>query len=199
MTDNIYLGSFIEGLLEFDLDADQMTIHNENNSTLSEVIGDPGRSRVGGIAVDENENVWVTSYLGDTNLSVFATEDRNWKGFPTAGCGGFSEIFDVVIDGAGNKWMQVANTGAGLIVFNEFDLNDPNDDLCRVITQNNSNLPSNDVLSLEVDLDGDVWVGTADGVVIFQCGSQAFDTEICNGFLQPVDIGGDLELSLIHI
>ena len=189
----VYLGSYLEGMLEFDLDADEMTIYNQHNSSLSEVVRDTSRVRIGGIAVDDDENVWVTNYLGRHNLSVFTKEDRNWISFPSAGCGGFSEILDIVVDGAGNKWMRVANSGAGLIVFNEFDLNDPNDDECRVITTNNSNLPSNDVLSLEVDLDGDVWVGTADGVAIFQCGGQAFNTEICTGFLQPVDIGGDLE------
>ena len=189
----VFLGSYIEGLLEFDLDADQINIFNETNSTLSETIGDPGRSRVGGIAIDEEENVWTTSYLGTNTLSVFTSEDRNWRAFPSAGCGGFTEILDVVIDGSGNKWMRVANNSAGLVVFNENDLNDPNDDQCRTITQNNSNLPSNSVLSLEVDLDGDIWVGTSDGVAIFQCGSQVFDAEICSGFLQPVDIGGDLE------
>jgi len=102
----------------------------------------------------------------------------------------------VVVDGANNKWIRVANNSAGLIVFNEGDLNNPNDDICRPITQNNSNLPSNDVLSIEVDLDGDVWVGTTDGVVVFQCGSQATDEEACLGFLQIVNVGGDNELLL---
>ncbi len=188
----VFLGSYIEGMLAFDLEADEMTLYNDKNSSISQTIGDTTRNRVGGIALDRDENVWVTSYLGTNTLSAFSKESKNWTAFPTAKCGGFSEVLDIVIDGAGNKWMRVANSGAGLIVFNEFDLNNSNDDECRFLSTNNSNLPSNDVLSLEVDLDGDVWVGTSDGVVIFQCGSQVFDSELCGGFLQAVDVGGDL-------
>jgi len=191
--EKVYLGSYMEGVLEFDLEADEMTLFNEHSSLLSETIGDPNRSRTGGIALDSDENVWVTSYLGEDILSVLVKETGNVVTFPSAKCGGFSEILDVVIDGAGNKWMRVASSGAGLIVFNEFDLNDSNDDRCRFLSTNNSFLPSNDVLSLEVDLDGDVWVGTANGVIIFQCGSQVFDPEICGGFIQAVDVGGDLD------
>ena len=191
-----WFGSYFEGLLEFDLEEDLMALFNHSNSEIGEVEGDPGRNRIGGIALDAEENVWVTSYRAAAPFAMMQKSTRNWTSFSTSRCGGYTELLDIVVDGAGNKWMRVANSSAGLIVYNEGDLNDPNDDICRAITQNNSNLPSNDVLSLAVDLDGDVWVGTTDGVVIFQCGSQATDPEVCPGFLQIVNVGGDNELLL---
>lgn len=191
-TETVFLGSYIEGLLEFDLQSNTMELFNENNSAIGEPNGDPNRSRIGGIAIDQNENVWITNFLADEPLVVFE-KDGSSRNFSTSRCGNFTELLDIVVDGANNKWMIVENTGGGLIVFNEGDLNDPNDDVCRPITTTNSNLPSNEVLSIEVDLDGDVWVGTTNGVVIFQCGSQALDAEVCPGFLQIVNVGGDNE------
>ncbi len=191
-TETVYFASFIEGMLEYDLQADEMTLFNENSSAIGEVVGDPERTRIGGITIDLNDNVWATNYLAERPLVVFE-KDGNSKNFSTNRCGNFTELLDIVVDGANNKWMIVENINGGLLVFNEGDLNDPTDDLCRLITTTNSNLPSNQVLSIEVDLDGDVWVGTTNGVVIFQCGSQALDADVCPGFLQIVNVGGDNE------
>lgn len=193
--EKVWMGSYLEGLVEFDLAADTMNFFDES-TCIGSVVGDPARSRLAGIALDDQENVWFTSYLSDRPFGVITKEDRNCINFAPPACLGFTELLDIVVDGAGNKWMRIANTGGGLLVFNEGDLNTIADDRCRVITENNSNLPSNDVLSLTVDLDGDVWVGTSDGVVIFQCGSQALDSESCPGFLQPVNVGGDNEFLL---
>ncbi|MCB0662448.1 MAG: hypothetical protein KDC24_06895 [Saprospiraceae bacterium] len=192
----VYIGSWAEGFLDYDLDADDITIYNQSNSSLGGAVGDAQRTRIGGIDLDQNGNVWVSNYLAEEPLSVFNKSERSWKSFEFRDCGNFTQFLDLVVDGNGNKWMVVNDGGAGVMVFNEGDLNDPNDDQCRLITQNNSNLPINDVNSLAVDLDGDVWVGTQDGVVIFQCGSQAFDAFICPGFLQIVNVGGDNEYLL---
>lgn len=192
----VFVGSWIEGFLDFDLDADEITIYNKDNSSLGGAVGDAQRTRIGGIAQDGNGNVWVSNYLAEEPLSVYNKSDRSWKSFGFSACANFTQFLDIVIDGNGNKWMVVNDGGAGLMIFNEGDLNNSNDDQCRLITQNNSNLPINDVNCLAVDLDGDVWVGTQDGVVIFQCGSQAFDASICPGFLQIVNVGGDNEYLL---
>ena len=50
-------------------------------------------------------------------------------------------------------------------------------------------MPINNVNSLAVDLDGDVWVGTNQGVVVFECGSNVFDPN-CQGSKRIVQVDG---------
>lgn len=173
----VYTGSYFEGLIE--VDGENVRLYNENNSTLQAAEGDDNRVRVLGLAVDEESNLWVTNALasGGRPLSVLRP-DGTWKSFDEV-CG-FEVLMDVVVDANGYKWIRLGDDGAGLLLFDEGDLDDDTDDRCQFFSSGNSNLQTNDVTSLAVDLDGDVWVGTTAGIVIFECGGNAFDDE-CNG------------------
>lgn len=89
-------------------------------------------------------------------------------------------MFDIVIDGSGYKWICFGSSSVGFFFFDEGDMEDFNDDWCCVFIVNNSELFSNDVNCVIVDIDGDIWVGMIEGVVIFECGSSVFD-EFCIG------------------
>lgn len=180
----VYAGSYYEGLIEFD--GETMTLHNEKNSSLQNAVGDPLRTRVSGLAFDEENNLWIANHSAPRPLSVL-TADGNWKNFDIT-CSP-NELHQVVVDQNGYKWIAVSNTQAGVIVFDAGDLDNPGDDRCRLFTATNSNLPSNNVNCLAVDLDGDVWAGTTEGVITFGCGSNAFDPE-CQGFRLIVEQDG---------
>ena len=55
-----------------------------------------------------------------------------------------------------------------------------------MITSTESELTSNTVLSVVVDRDGAVWVGTNEGPVIFDCGGDVFDASRCGGVRRRV-------------
>ncbi len=52
-------------------------------------------------------------------------------------------------------------------------------------------MPTNDILCMQTDRDGEVWIGTADGVVVFYCGYDIFNTA-CKAEQPIVDINGKL-------
>jgi len=54
-------------------------------------------------------------------------------------------------------------------------IEDPTDDRQHLYNTNNSELTINEVHCIAVDHDGDVWVGTSEGPVVFECGSELFD------------------------
>ncbi|MCB0552571.1 MAG: hypothetical protein KDD02_03385 [Phaeodactylibacter sp.] len=180
----VYMGSFIEGVVE--IDGDKITQYKETNSTLQRAQGDP-RVRVGGLAFDADNNLWVANNSTERPLSVFLA-DGAWKSFAMPGCNQ-NQVFDLAIDGSGYKWMRLGNNSAGLMVFDEGNIDDANDDRCRIFTSNNSNLPSNNVNCLVADLEGDIWVGTTEGVTIFECGNSAFDNA-CQGSRRIVEVDG---------
>lgn len=180
----VYAGSFYEGLIEFD--GENFVQFDENNSSLGNAVGDPLRTRVGGLAFDEEENLWVTNHSAESPLSVLQP-DGTWRAFAPA-CRQ-EEIHQIAIDQSGFKWMVVNTSAAGVIVFDEGIIDDPTDDRCKTFTSSNSELPTNNTNCVTVDLDGDVWVGTNEGVVIFECGGSVFEN-ICVGFRKIVEQDG---------
>jgi streptogramin lyase len=180
----VYAGSFYEGLIEFD--GETMIQYDENNSTLGNAVGDASRTRISGLAFDEENNLWVSNHSAERPLSVLKA-DGTWQSFAPS-CRQ-EEIHQLEVDQNGFKWMVVNNSVAGVILFDEGELDNPSDDRCRTFTANNSNLPTNNTNCLTVDLEGDVWVGTTEGVVIFECGANAFDN-ICQGTRRIVEQDG---------
>ncbi len=190
-TQKAYAASFFEGLVEVDLVADEIQIFNQFNSALqiSTGAGD-GRVRVGGMAVDEAGTLWMTNHLSDQVRPISAlTAEGRWFNFGNS-CGR-NGLFDLTIDASGFKWaITDIGSGGGVVVFDEGDITDPNDDRCRVMTSANSQLPNNQMRSILADLNGDIWVGTTDGVAIFECGTSAFDPSICTGVRRVVERDG---------
>lgn len=183
----VYAGSFLEGIME--VDGDKLTLFNENNSTLQIASTDQlPRVKIGGLAFDEDGNLWVSDHSAVGGNSIARMDkDGNWKSFNRT-CNQ-DDLFQIAVDGVGFKWFVVGNTQAGVLVFNEGELDDDSDDECKVFTSSNSALPTNTVNCLAADLDGDVWVGTADGVVVFECGGGVFEG-ICEGS-RPIVTGDD--------
>lgn len=174
----VFAASFLEGLLQYD--GETITQYDNTNSSLRNAQGDVSRTRVTGLAFDESNNLWIANHTAERPVSVF-TRAGEWQSFrPSCGIG---EIHQVDVDLNGYKWFVSNSNSVGLVVFDSGDLSDNSDDRCRIFNQNNSNLPTNLVNCVTTDLDGDVWVGTGEGIVIFECGSGVFEPN-CQGTLR---------------
>lgn len=187
--DKTYIGSFMSGLLEIDAN-DNIKIYNQTNSPLIGVTGDTVRVRVAGFAWDENKNLWLTNSLTTAPLAVIKA-DGTWKNFDISNFYS-DELAAIAIDRNGYKWIQQI-TG-NLSVFDEGDIDDNSDDRSMQISSLNSDLPSSGISSLLSDKDGIIWVGTDNGLIIFNCSSNIFDNG-CSGnkpVVNPDDFNGHL-------
>lgn len=183
-----YAGSFLEGIMAVSPE-DELTLYNEKNSSLQTTGPNSGVVRVGGMAFDEQGNLWISNHSAQDGRPIAVRRnDGTWQSFGQS-CGQ-TELFDMEVDIFGNKWARIGSSQAGLLIFNEGNPDDPSDDRCRVVTAGNSNLPTNTVNCLAADLNGDVWVGTDDGVVIFECGNSVFDADLCIGTRRVVSRDG---------
>lgn len=179
----IYAGSYWAGLLEYDQEADNYNLYNKTNSSLRGTVGDPARERVSGLAFDEEENLWVATYDAPQPLNVLRI-DGQWQSISVPGTGA---ITDLEIDQDGYLWMPVDGNNAGVLVYDPGpSAQSISDDQTRLITSTESELTTNTVLSVVVDLDGAVWVGTNEGPVIFDCGIDVFDASRCEGVRRRV-------------
>ena len=177
----LFVGTFWGGLIEFD--GENYTAYNEENSSLQGATGDAARERVGGLAFDEENNLWMSNHLAPRPISVLKN-DGTWKNFNVSS----KNLLQVAIDNNGYKWFVAANEG--VLVFDDNGTIDmESDDRVKLFTPSNSELQTRVINCLEVDLDGDVWVGTSEGPVIFECGNNVFETN-CRGSRRIVEQDG---------
>jgi hypothetical protein len=187
-----YLATFGDGVVE--IDGENITVFNDGTSLETDVL-DLSKYKISGLDFDEDGNLWVSNYGAAKAISVYKT-DGTWQSFsvPT----GLTRITQVVVDRNGYKWFATKSqgSGSGILVFDEGDLTVNGDERYVILNSNNSKLPNNDVTCLAMDLDGEIWVGTSAGTMLFECPSRVFDGE-CEGreIVAESDDFGDYLLS----
>lgn len=186
VTNKKYFAAYFEGLAE--VDGDQITVYNEKNSSLSNAVGDTARTRCSALAFDAQNNLWICNHEAEEIIAILK-DDGTWTNIRPP----YSErgLMEVMIDPNNFKWFILARGKDPLFVLDSGpDVDDTSDDRYRSFNASNSELPNNDVLSVAADLNGDVWVGTTDGVVTFDCGGAVFEPSICQGSRRIVTIDG---------
>ncbi len=166
-----YLGTFGNGIVE--IDGEKITVFKEGTS-LQRDIEDTSKYKISGLAFDEAGNLWISNYGATRAISVLKT-NGTWESFNVPSQ--FIRLTDIVVDKNGYKWFASTSSGngKGILVFDEGDLNKTGDERYTILTSDNSELPNNDVISLAVDLDGEIWVGTTRGTMLFECTNDIFN------------------------
>ncbi|MBL4649105.1 MAG: hypothetical protein JKY03_05190 [Aureispira sp.] len=174
VNNKIYVGSFMSGLLEMDADENVLTFDQFTPGVpLKGTNGDKARTRIQGLAVDEDGNVWMTnSSTFDATLTV-KKRNGDWIAFPSTFFQNQIQVEDLVIDRNGYKWVK--HITGKITVFDSGDLDDDSDNRSIQLGDNNTVLPSNAIKCLAADKNGTVWVGTNAGITIFNCSSNIFD------------------------
>ena len=172
LENKIYVGTYWGGLLEYDYQ--NYKVYDDTNSSLQGAVGDEARERITGLAYDKDNNLWITNYLAERPLSVFKA-DGTWKSFALP-CTNITNTSQIVIDHRGYKWMMLYSKSAGVVVYDDSGtIDDESDDRCVLLSASNTAIPSNSVNCLAVDVEGDIWVGTAEGPVVFDGGGDIFN------------------------
>lgn len=171
----VYATAYGGGVVEY-YDREFVALYDTSNSSLMGLPSAPGNVRAVGLGMNvQDGSLWVSAAGSDRVL--FAKDaSGNWYSYNIPGLNN-KTLADIAIDQAGQKWVMAAR-GTGLVVFNDNGtLAVPQDDQSRLLTQNegNGNLSSNSVLSVEADLDGDIWVGTDNGISVFYNPESVFE------------------------
>ena len=177
--DLVYAGTYWAGIYEYDSDGGEiLQLYDKDNtpdSGLNGTIGDFDRTRISDLTFDKDDNLWIANFGAARPLVVF-TDEGNWFNFEV---GANTNISDIVIDDFGYIWMVANGSGGGIIIYDIGEqIEDPTDDQIRFIR--NGDLPGGVAKTLELDLTGDVWLGTTEGAMVFECGGAVFDKDLCN-------------------
>ena len=177
--DLVYAGTYWGGIYVYDSSTSEIVDLYDKDSTpdsgLGPVIGDPDRTRISGLTFDKDDNLWIANF-GASKPLVVLTAEGNWFNFDI---GANTSITDIVIDDFGFIWMVANGSSGGVLVYDIGEqIEDPTDDSMRLIR--NGELPGGIAKTLEKDLSGDIWVGTTEGAMVFECGAAVLDSDLCN-------------------
>lgn len=161
----VYAGSWGYGLFEI-TNGELTEIYDNNNSSLKPTL-EADRINVGGLCFDSEGNLWVTNSSAENVLSVKMI-DGNWKSFNLGSSVSGIETGKIVIDDFGQKWILTRHHN--IFVFNDNNtITNTLDDKVKVLSGSAGNgaLPGNYIRSIAVDNEGEVWIGSDQGVAVF--------------------------------
>jgi hypothetical protein len=163
--DHVYAGSWGMGLLEYN--GNELTRYNETNSSLQTIIPGP-YVRIGGMALDPQGNLWMTNSNVAEPISVLK-KDGSWKSFKVNNLlTAFGALGDILVSSSGQKWVIVPR-GNGLFAMDDnMTIDDAFDDTYKKVNvvDKYGKVITNDVYSFAEDHDGNLWLGTNQGVLV---------------------------------
>ena len=188
----IYMSSYGRGLLEYNIAEKTFKHFDERNSKLGTSVGDPTRVRVSGLSYQKSKKtLWASVFLAKEPIASY--DGNVWKSYAIPGAG--TELIEIKVDQNGYKWI-IPRGGSGIWVWDEKNPDDPTDDRSILLNSSNTVMTSSKVNCVEIDEDGDVWIGTLNGPVVFECGGDQIFSGQCKGSQRKVDQNGIIDLLL---
>lgn len=161
----LYAAIYSEGILEMKREGDTIVpvrLINEASSNGAFPSLSGGGHRIADLDVDVEGNIWFVNGLTDRPLGVIRT-DGTIESFSLGAAGSGANILEIMATTGGQVWLL--SRSSGIIVAK---VDDPSNIQFKTLGANegNGDLPSETVLSFAEDLDGEVWIGTNEGLAV---------------------------------
>lgn len=164
----IAMGSYLRGLVLRSADGSHVQLLNRSGDCIEGQKPIPETSTISELKYDSRGRLWICNFRANFPLKMI-DENGDCHIFERSSQFGVDELLEMTIDDRGYKWITSKDAATGIVVFDEGDISDASDDRFLRINTNNSALLTNITNDIATDLDGDVWVGTDQGVVVFEC------------------------------
>ncbi|MBE2228709.1 MAG: hypothetical protein IAE93_15240 [Ignavibacteria bacterium] len=170
-TNTVWAGGYGSGLLK--MNGDSVYLYNNQNSCLVSLDGN--FTLVEGIWEDNSGNTWLINRAPSNSLPIVRFNENNQcLAYPTPSNASVTTMINMAIDNFNTKWMtlpnDLPNQPRGIVYFNEGTT--PNGTLI------NASLMGSDVSSVNhvvSEKNGEVWIGTDNGIVIVREPSQVIN------------------------
>lgn len=171
---HFFISTWGSGLFEYRNNT-QVNHYNNGNSPLQEGSGDITDTKICGIKFDTDGNLWIAQSNSSSSIKVLKP-DGKWIILPyTVNVSG---PLDLMIVAGGQKWIFQPGT-------NNIFLLDDNDTPGFLSDDRYLRLPVRDtegglfsVFSMTEDLDGNIWVGTDKGPLVYFNPGKVFDIDL---------------------
>lgn len=174
---HVFAASWGYGLVEY-RDGKPVTIYDEFNSSLQNASPGGKVIRIGGIDFDSDNNLWMTNTGVSEPISVLKA-DGTWKSFKFDGLlSSFPALGKILVTSEGHIW-GIINKGNGLFAMNTNGTIDNEDDdeyLLVSVKDENDRVITNEVYSFAEDQNGNIWLGTDQGILVYYSPGRMFET-----------------------
>jgi hypothetical protein len=174
-TNHTFVSSWGGGLLEYENNV-SVKQYTESNSPLQTIIPGAPFVRICGLAMDKSKNLWVTQTEVPCSIKVLKP-DGSWIVNPITIDA--PTIGDIIITSKGQKWI-ILPRGYGLFVLDDNQTPDvfSDDKYKKMLVQDTEDQVISFVYSIAEDLDGNIWVGTDQGPLIYFNPENVFTTNL---------------------
>lgn len=170
--------SFYGGLYEYQ-DGKVINRYTASNSSLSYSLVHANQVKVSAAQFDDDGNIWMANSFVGKPLSVVTT-DGDTMAFNIGSSGINAVITDLLISkNDPHIWLAIRGKGIVVYNFNNTPL-DPADDEYKFLntTEGSGAIPSDNILCLAQDHDGEIWVGTEAGPAVFFSPGSIFNSGV---------------------
>lgn len=170
-----YVSTWGNGLLEYE-NNELKKQYTYTNSKLQTIIPGAPYVRICGLAFDKHKNLWITQSEVEGTLKALKP-DGSIIVNPITIPG--TTIGDLIIAKNGYKWV-ILPRGNGLLIVDDNDTpeNYTDDRYKKMLVEDNKNNIISGLHSFAEDLDGNIWVGTDQGPLVYYNPEKVFDDDI---------------------
>ncbi len=164
---HVFAGSWGYGLLEFKPEEEEKR-YTEANSSLQTIIPGGDFVRIGGITFDALGNLWMTNTGVSEPISVLKS-DGTWKSFRAGNLiSEYSALGSILVTQSGHKWAIVPKANGLFAMDDNQTIDETADDVYKKISvvDKFGKVITNDVRSFAEDHNGNLWLGTSQGVLV---------------------------------
>jgi ligand-binding sensor domain-containing protein len=174
-SNHIFVSSWGGGLLEYE-NNNLVKQYVESNSPLETVVPGKPYVRICGMAMDKDKNLWITQSHVSGSIKILKP-DGSWIVNPLTIDAPM--VGDILITRKGYKWI-VLPRGNGLCVLDDNNTIDifSDDRYKKMLVEDIENKVISYVYSIAEDLDGNIWVGTDQGPLIYYDPEKIFDDNL---------------------
>ncbi|GLB50773.1 type IX secretion system anionic LPS delivery protein PorZ [Neptunitalea lumnitzerae] len=178
----VFISSYIDGIVKVRNEGDEITRYDETNSPLDYVVytDNPNNTsdvRVLGSAFDDEDNLWIANGYTNNAIKVLRENDT-WSSYSVEEVIGdpFSDLGYKEMVIASNGFKFVTTSAHGVLGFYE-NSGSPS---VKLLEQGDGsgNLPSNDVRALAFDNNNLLWIGTTRGLRVLYNISGFFTNDV---------------------
>jgi len=171
--ENFFVGSWGDGVAIQNRSTSEIRVFDRSNSGFSGISANRDFIVISGLDTDSQQNTWAVSFISNLPLNIYSPESEEWTHFPPLPINSDELYYRLFIDRNNKLWIpliDISNNGEGLLVIDPGnDLFDDSDDTFRklISSENQGNLPDENVTAIDEDKNGEVWIGTTRGIARF--------------------------------
>jgi hypothetical protein len=174
-SNHLFISTWGMGLLEY-MNNILVKQYTQANSPLQTIIPGQPYVRICGMVFDKNKNLWITQSEVNGSIKVLKP-DGSWIVNPITIDA--PRIGDMIIARNGYKWI-ILPVGYGLFILDDNNTPDvfTDDRYKKMMIKDTENKIVPIVYSIAEDLDGNIWVGTDQGPLVYYNPETVFDTDL---------------------